>query len=92
MSYGPLVKTTESLCNSGRFERGGNPSFEVNRRRIIAKYLLSSYDDLEIRGACVPRFCRVFGRIRNECSVPFIVIVPYIAVISGSLLGMSKQC
>jgi hypothetical protein len=31
--------------------RGGRPSFEVKRRRIIAKYLISSSEELELRGA-----------------------------------------
>jgi hypothetical protein len=52
-----------------RMLRGGRSSFEVKRRRKVAKDLLSSCDELEMRGTCVRMCCCVFGRIRNECSV-----------------------
>jgi hypothetical protein len=48
--------------------RGGKPSFEAKRRRMIAKYRISSSDELEMRGACFRRVRRELRRIRNECS------------------------
>jgi hypothetical protein len=45
------------------------PSFEVKRRRIIAKCIICSSPELEMRVAYVHICCSKVHRVRNECCV-----------------------
>jgi hypothetical protein len=81
MSYRAPLKTVKDLSNSARFERGYT-SFEVIRRRIIAKYLISSSDELEMEDACVRIVCCELRRIRNECSL--LLVLPVLLVLLGA--------
>jgi hypothetical protein len=57
MSYRALVKTRQRNTNAiPHVLRGGKASFEVNRCRIISKYLWFSSDELNMRGACVRKW------------------------------------